>query len=153
MKSAVLPPVMCLDAVWSNYLKAMSKKLAIDDACLGRGFKVGREQRDEWSCAVSMWGGRWNLATFSPSRRTRECSGPPVRAQAARLDARSLEIFGACPRCPTCPTKIIKREERGSLFLPKFVEMGRLRLSCRMRFCSRGRTGWPGWTQPDRSRV
>jgi hypothetical protein len=28
---------MCLDTVWSNYLKAMSKKLALADACLTRG--------------------------------------------------------------------------------------------------------------------
>ena len=57
------------------------------------------------------------LLTFPASR---ECSGPPVRAQAARLDARSLEIFGACPRCPTCPTKIIKRykERRERLSVP-----------------------------------
>ena len=56
--------------------------------------------------------------------RTAECSGPPVRSQAVRLDAESLDIVGACPRCPTCPVKIIKSEERDSE-LPKFIKWGR----------------------------
>ncbi len=40
-----LTPAICLDNVSSNYLKAMSKKLALNDACLGRDrdFKVGGE--------------------------------------------------------------------------------------------------------------
>jgi len=39
---------MCLDIVLSNYLNAMSKKLAIDDACPrpGSAFRVGREHGD-----------------------------------------------------------------------------------------------------------
>ena len=46
---------MCLDIELSNYLKAMFKKLAIDDSCLRPGgtFKVGREHGDvvDRSCA------------------------------------------------------------------------------------------------------
>jgi len=39
----------------------------------------------------------------------------PVQVQAARLDARSLRLFSACPTSPTCPTKNEKREQEDSV--------------------------------------
>lgn len=82
-----------------------------------------------------------------------ECSGPPVRAQAARLDARSLGIFSACPSCPTCPTKIRKREQEASLFCRIFSTRfaPRLKLPTRISLRMGGQAGLVGPRQRQRA--
>jgi hypothetical protein len=115
-------------------------------------FKVGGEHGDgverSWVSSADTGEGR-SVNPCSPvifAARTRECSGPPVRAQAARLDARSLGIFSACPSCPTCPTKIRKREQEASLFCRIFSTRfaPRLKLPTRISLRRGGQVGLVG---------
>jgi hypothetical protein len=77
-------------------------------------FKVGREH-GRWRGSLVRWqssevGQGETLLACSPRSARREYANPPVRAQAARLDARSRGFFSTGPTCPICPTKIRKRE-------------------------------------------
>jgi hypothetical protein len=107
---------------------------------------------------VSRWAGSTVMAWIalgvrrvvtpcSLAARPSVCTGPPVRVQAARLDARSIDFLGAGPTCPTCPTRIRKREEIGVTDSAELSHRGSSSPRTTDKdFASPERTGRSGWT-------
>jgi hypothetical protein len=99
--------------------------------------KVEREHGDgvERSCAGGRRGGRAVIPVLPHA--VDGAAVRPDQVRVARLDARSLGTFSACPTCPTCPTKIGKREGEESVSCRSFSTRFAPAASSRLGICSR----------------